>query len=231
MQKLDKLMGELKVDFSITELGEMKKNLGNRIERDRDKGNLTIFQGHCMDTILACFGTLNAYSVSMLTKLTALLDQPGPSTKVLYTKEIQFTTSYAPEHWTAVKHLLRYLQGSCDDGITFKRDTGLELRIFVNSDYANRSDALSISYIPTYVATLGEEAITWSSKKQHTITLSAMEAEYMALTKGTKQLIWLRRFIQDLGIDQTLPTSLQSDNLGAITLSHDATYHALKSYY
>jgi hypothetical protein len=52
-----------------------------------------------------------------------------------------------------------------------------------------------------------------------------MEAEYMALTEGAKQLIWLCRFIQELEIDQTQPTSLRSNNLGAITLSHDTTYH------
>ena len=53
-----------------------------------------------------------------------------------------------------------------------------------------------------------------------------MEAKYMALTKGAKQLIWLWCFIQELGIDQSQPTSLCSNNLGAITLSQDATYHA-----
>ena len=43
---------------------------------------------------------------------------------------------------------------------------------------------------------------------------------------SAKQLIWLWRFIRELGIDQSQLTSLCSDNLGAITLSQDATYHA-----
>ena len=47
----------------------------------------------------------------------------------------------------------------------------------------------------------------------------------MALTEGTKQLIWLRCFIRELGIDQSQLTSLCSDTLDAITLSQDATYH------
>ena len=76
-----------------------------------------------------------------------------------------------------------------------------------------------------YMAILGGGAIAWSSKKQQTIALSTMEAEYMALTEGTKQLIWLWHFIWELGIDQSQPTSLCSDNLGAIMLSQDATYH------
>ena len=52
-----------------------------------------------------------------------------------------------------------------------------------------------------------------------------MEVEYIALTEGTKQLVWLRRFLLDLGFDQSHPTSICSDNLSAITLSYDATYH------
>ena len=52
-----------------------------------------------------------------------------------------------------------------------------------------------------------------------------MESEYMALTEGTKHLIWLRRLLQDLQLDQKQPTSIRSDNLGTITLSHDVTYH------
>ena len=83
-----------------------------------------------------------------------------------------------------------------------------------------------------YMAILGGGAIAWSSKKQQTIALSTMEAEYMALTEGTKQLIWLWHFIWELGIDQSQPTSLRSDNLGAIMLSHvyQAYQHRLSFY-
>ena len=86
------------------------------------------------------------------------------------------------EHWTAIKHILRYLKGSHDEGITFTQDASLNLKIFIDSDYTNRTDTLSIN---SYVAILGGEAIAWSSKKQWIITLSTMEAKYMALTEGT----------------------------------------------
>ena len=74
----------------------------------------------------------------------------------------QFTTSYGPGHWTAVKHVLRYLKGTRDDGLTFSRETGLDLELFVDADYTNRADALSIG---GYMAMLGGGSITWSSKK------------------------------------------------------------------
>jgi hypothetical protein len=93
----------------------------------------------------------------------------------------------------------------------------------VDADYANRSDARSIS---GYVATLGGGSIAWSAKKQRTVSLSTTEAEYIALTEGAKELVWLRMALQELGFNQNQPTSIQCDNLAAITLSHDATFHA-----
>ena len=233
----------------MTELGEMKKILGIRIERDRKQGTLTMSQGHYIDVILAWFNMSNAHPVSMLLhktiKLNSSLDLTGPTIEVPYTKVIgslmyaalstqpnlafaiqhlsQFITSYRAEHWTAIKHVLRYLKGSCNSRITFTWDASLNLEIFVDSNYANRMDALSIN---SYVAILGGGAIAWSSKKQQMIALSTMEAKYMALTEGTKQLIWLWCFIWELSIYQSQPTSLRSDNLGAIMLSQDVTYHA-----
>ena len=118
-------------------------------------------------------------------KLNSSLDSMGPTTGVPYAKVIgslmyaalsiwpdlafavqhlsQFITSYRVEHWTTIKHVLRYLKGSCDSGMTFTRDAGLDLEIFSDSNYANRMDAL---FINGYMAILGGGAIAWSSKKQ-----------------------------------------------------------------
>ena len=122
----------------------------------------------------------------------------------------------------AVKHVFRHLKGTRNGRIIFKQEADLDLELF-DSNYMNQTDALSIS---GYVAILGGRAISWSSRKQKTVALLTTETEYMALTEGAKHLIWLQRFLQDLWLDQTQPTSIRSDNLGAITLSHDATYHA-----
>ena len=74
----------------------------------------------------------------------------------------QFTMSYGLEHWTAVKHVLRYLKGTQDDRLTFRQETGLGLVLFVDGDYVNWADTLSIG---SYVGMLGSGSIAWSSKK------------------------------------------------------------------
>ena len=138
------LKGELHEKFHMTELGEMKKILGIRIERYREQGMLTMLQGHYINVILAQFNMSDTHSVSTplhkTIKLNSSLDLTGPMTWVPYTKVIgsltyaalstwpnlafviqhlsQFIMSYGVEHWTAIKQVPRYLKGSYDDGIT-----------------------------------------------------------------------------------------------------------------
>ena len=75
----------------------------------------------------------------------------------------------------------------------------------------------------------------WSSKKQGTVALSTTEAEYIALTHAAKQMTWTRHLLDKIGLEQRDPTPIHCDNLSAITITHDATYHArtkhIKIYY
>ena len=68
--------------------------------------------------------------------------------------------------------------------------------------------------------------LAWSSKKQSTVALSTTEAEYIALTHAAKQLTWIRRLLNEIGLEQRDPTAIHCDNLSAITITCDATYHA-----
>ena len=88
----------------------------------------------------------------------------------------QFMTSFGPENWTAVKRVFQYLKSTRDDGIAFRQNAGLELELFVDLDYANWTDTLSIG---RYTVILRGGSVSWSSWKQQTVTLSTM-----ALTEG-----------------------------------------------
>jgi hypothetical protein len=46
-----------------------------------------------------------------------------------------------------------------------------------------------------YLFHMGQGAVTWSSKKQHIITLSCTEAKYIVQTHATKETLWIRTFI------------------------------------
>ena len=57
-----------------------------------------------------------------------------------------------------------------------------------------------------------------------TVALSTTEAEYIALTHVAKQLTWIRRLLNEIGLEQRDPTVIRCDNLSAITITRDVTY-------
>lgn len=94
-------------------------------------------------------------------------------------------------HLLAAKRILRYLQGTRDFGLFYKKGEKSDLLGFTNSDYAgDQDDRRSTS---GYAFMFGTGAISWSSKKQPIVTLSSTEAKFVAAIASACQAIWLRR--------------------------------------
>ena len=72
---------------------------------------------------------------------------------------------------------------------------------------------------------LGGGAITWSSRKQSSVALSTVEAEYMALSVATQEAIWLRHLQEELGVTNTDLTLIFEDNQGAISMAKNPVFH------
>src|SRR6202522_2135585 len=136
----------------------------------------------------------------------------------------QFMSHPRPAHWTAVKRVFRYLNGTRSLGITFHKGGEVEPLAYSDADWG--SDANDWKSISGYVFIMSTGPISWQSKKQPTITLSSMEAEYMAESLATWQIIWLRSFTAELGIPYSRPTILNVDNQGAINYSINAINHS-----
>jgi hypothetical protein len=123
----------------------------------------------------------------------------------------------------AVKHVFRYLKGTLDLGITYGPDDQ-DLIGYSDADWAQSLvDRRSVS---GYAFKLAGGIISWSSKKQATVALSTMEAEYIALSHAAKEAIWLRRLLAELGILGDTATTILTDNQAAITFAHDSQFHA-----
>ena len=80
-----------------------------------------------------------------------------------------------------------------------------------------------------YVFTVGGTAVSWISRLQRVVALSSAEAEYVALTEASKEMIWLQRFMEELGKKQE-SSRLYCDSQSAIHLAKKSAFHSKNKY-
>jgi len=149
-------------------------------------------------------------------------------TRVDFAFAVNYVARYSanPEqpHMDAVVRIYADLAGTPDLGIQYARR---EFRVFAFSD-ADFAGCLDTRRSTTgYVFTLGAGPVSWSSRRQNSVSTSTVEAEYMAVSAACKEAIWLRWFINDLGITKvTLPfISIGIDNEAAEGLTRNPLLH------
>ncbi|CAI7893893.1 unnamed protein product [Closterium sp. NIES-54] len=81
-----------------------------------------------------------------------------------------------------------------------------------------------------YVCLFGGGAVSWRSKKQNEVGLSSCETEYMALHHGAKEVVWLRRLLEEIEVCQKEPTAIFCDNESAVKLAKNACLHGLTKH-
>src|SRR5271168_2337604 len=69
--------------------------------------------------------------------------------------------------------------------------------------------------IPNRLLLYDSRSHTWQSRAQKTIALSSTEAEYMALSDCSRQAVWIKSLLSELGIN-VLPIHINGDNQGSI---------------
>jgi len=133
--------------------------------------------------------------------------------------------------WNAVKWVLRYLKGTKDMGIMFRRDWDathiqhgpLTPWGFCDANYVE--DPHDCKSTSGFVFMLASSPILWKSKKQLSVSLSTMEAEYYALGIVCQEAAWLKQIGQELLMSLNKPIHIYSDNTGAIALSNNPVFH------
>lgn len=107
----------------------------------------------------------------------------------------RFQSEPKTPHLNAVKRILRYVSGTIDIGIWYTRETNLHHAGFSDSDWAGDiDDRRSTSGGCFY---LGNNLISWFSRKRNYVSLSTAEAEYVAAASCATQLLWLKSMLSD----------------------------------
>jgi hypothetical protein len=76
-----------------------------------------------------------------------------------------------------------------------------------------------------YVFIMSGGAVTWSSKRQATIALSTVEAEYVVMSRCAQQMVWMQSWLREVEIEVSLPGLIKGDNRGAIALTKNTKDH------
>ena len=118
-------------------------------------------------------------------------------------------------HLQAAKRVLRYLKGTMDLRIWYKKGGSRELLGYTDNDFAGDIDSRKST--SGYVFVVDGAAVAWSSKKQHIVTLSSTEAEYVAALACACQAIWFKKILEKLGHELEGSTVILCDNTSTLS--------------
>ncbi|KAG8087751.1 hypothetical protein GUJ93_ZPchr0010g8326 [Zizania palustris] len=244
----DKLLQQLSSEFAVKDLGQLHYFLG--IEASYHDDGVVLTQGKYVQDLLRrtnmqlCKPSdtpmcsteklsrelgkaledqevfLYRSTVGALQYLT--LTRPDISFAV--NKVCQFLHCPTDAHWEAVKRILRYLKGTCYVGLKIRRSLSQGLSAFSDADWAGCPDDRRST--GGFAIFCGPNLVSWSSRKQSTISRSSTEAEYKALANATAELIWMESLLQELKVPLQCKPKLWCDNLGATYLTANPVFHA-----
>lgn len=245
MDKIKTIKALLMKEFAMTDLGKANSFLGIHIERDECNGTVSLNQRHYLKKVLAKFEMENSKSIAtpmesrlqlekgaadvtsnqpyreLMGCLTYAAISTRPDLCISTNYFSRFQSCYNDNHYSHAKRILRYIRGTSDMKLVYKRQEDEEvLTGYVDSDWANDpNDRKSTS---GYIFKVFGNAISWTSRKQSTVALSSTEAEYLALAEAICEEKWIRGMLKELGMESENPTTIYEDNQSCIAVAESS---------
>jgi len=242
------LLRDLERDFALKDLGDLHYFLGIEVKRSRD-GLLLSQQRYATDVVQrAGMGKCKPINTPLATseKLSAIDGVklgPDDATRfrsvvgalqylTLTRHDISFSVNKVCQilhqpttmHWSAVKRILRYVQGTLNLGLKVRPSQSMMVSAFSDADWAGCPDDRRST--GGFAVFLGCNLVSWCAKKQPTVSRSSTEAEYKALANATAEVMWIQKLLDELGVQHPRAARLWCDNIGAKYLSANPVFHA-----
>ena len=224
--------------FEARDMGEASTFLGYEITRNRAELELVIRQSGLVREYAVKFGAQKVKKRSVPipagTVLLAKEDGEAPSPdcysellgSLLYLAGgtrpdisfavgalSRFSSNPSRKHWDVLRGVLAYVVSTSMAGIRYDGKSAAILQGFSDSDYA--ADKIRRKSVTGFVFTMCGGALVWSSKQQSAVALSTAESEYTAAAQASKEALWLRNLLIDLG-EVAMSVHLYMDNQAAI---------------
>ncbi|XP_028083074.1 uncharacterized protein LOC114284363 [Camellia sinensis] len=209
------------LNFSI--ISEVKQHLFRTFEM-KDLGPLWHFLGIEVASSPKGYFLSQAKHANEVIHCAGLTDTKISDTPIKLNVKLNTTDSVLLDDLTLYRELVGYLVylTVTHPNLAYDVHVGLLLSSTFSLNLVAYADSYWIGNVTDHKSTsgfcmfLGTFLIYWKSKKQIVIARSTAETEDRAMAHATAKVVWLSCLLSDLGIPQSLPTSLYCDNRSAI---------------
>jgi hypothetical protein len=89
-------------------------------------------------------------------------------------------------HLTAMKRIMRYLQGMPDYGLLLRRSSSSDLVVYMDAGWVGCPDTRRST--SGYAVFLRDNLVSWSAKRHTIVSRSSAEAKYRTVTNGVAEV-------------------------------------------
>lgn len=246
-KKIDHIKDGLRMKFHMKDLGTPRTFLGINIEWTDDE--LRLSQRYYFEKLLKRFKMEECNPTSTPMELTPVSENEeklGPEEKpygelvsclmygmIATRPDLSFAVNYFSRYqheqtearWKALKRILRYIKGTLNFYLCYKRSGGESLTCYVDADFGSELDRKSTS---GFLLQVFGNTVSWTTKRQNSVSLSSTEAEYVALATAAAETIWLKNLLNDFNIINDIPPTVYEDNQSCIHLLSKWEHKRLK---
>jgi histone deacetylase 1/2 len=242
------LLKDLQSEFALKDLGDLHYFLG--IEVNKTQNGMVLTQDKYASDLLKRVGMFDckpvAAPLNTSEKLSLYEGSPlGPKDATHYRSVVgalQYLTLTRPDisysvnkvcqflhapttvHWAAVKRILRYLKQCTSLGLKLSKSSSTLVSAFSDADWASSGDNRRST--GGFAVFFGSNLVSWSARKQGTLSRSSTESEYKAVADATAEVMWIQTLLQELKVSTPKAAKLWCDNIGAKYLSANPVFHA-----
>jgi hypothetical protein len=126
-------------------------------------------------------------------------------------------------HLVMLKRILRYLKGTTTHGLQLYSTATPRLIAYSDADWAGCPDTRRST--SGFCVFIGDSLVSWSSKRQTTVSRSSAEAEYRGVANAVAECTWLRHLLDELHCGVSMATIVYCDNISSVYMSRNPVHH------